>query len=649
MEIVKDYKVFLEKQKYLSELILNYSKILSELQDEAEAQYAKEISNRIKSENFEIAVVGSFKNGKSTFINALLGKEILPAYARPCTAIINEVKYGKNKSATVFLKDNLNDAQIAILPDWIKSNISNYNAEIGIVVPMNKLNEVLTIPFDEDLDEFDTPYSKMILYYPLDLLKNHVIITDTPGLNEFETRTRITTDHLSKADAIIMVFSADKLCSRVEMMFIEDNLRSNGFTSPLFVINRMDVLRNEREVNDIKKLAINKLKSYTQKGENGIFFVSAANVLDGITDEFEFSNFEKSLSQYLVNERGKEKLVSAAKLIYTKIKNDILLDIIPKKTDGLNMGLQDAIINQTKAQESLKKASDSKNKISKIINENVVIYIKSLEQIIEKGFNDIIDKVAIWIDSFTPNTYDELKQKDKVKVIQKDIKDYLSEKIKDYYDEWYKHTYKAALIQNIDMLNRLIKNDLTEFLKELKISQETFFTKEIQPYTEELNESTSFVNRFIEGELFKSIGKSLGVALGAGLLLEILTGLMNPILGVATAIGAIIVGFNNGSKKVIVKIKENLKDEMNKTMPNICNNASKKLCKEMHKIFEDYKNQIHTGLDRKYNKTKKEIDTIVETLQMNENEIQKRKNQLINLEKESSELMNKFRIFMDEL
>ena len=73
---ITNYKAFADKQQYLSELVLEYSKIMLDLEDEDEAQYAKEISEKIASENFEIAVVGSFKNGKSTFINALLGKEI---------------------------------------------------------------------------------------------------------------------------------------------------------------------------------------------------------------------------------------------------------------------------------------------------------------------------------------------------------------------------------------------------------------------------------------------------------------------------------------------------------------------------------------------------------------------------------------------
>ena len=139
MNQIKDYEAFAAKQQYLADLVSEYADIMLELDDLPESEYARVISEKIKSENFEIAVVGSFKNGKSTFINVLLGKEILPAYARPCTAIINEVRYAKKESAIIFLKDNLTNTQINSLPDWIKKEVDNYDSETGISVPMKKL------------------------------------------------------------------------------------------------------------------------------------------------------------------------------------------------------------------------------------------------------------------------------------------------------------------------------------------------------------------------------------------------------------------------------------------------------------------------------------------------------------------------------
>ena len=653
---ITDYKAFADKQQYLSELVLEYSKIMLDLEDEDEEQYAKEISEKIASENFEIAVVGSFKNGKSTFINALLGKEILPAYARPCTAIINEVRYGKKEAATIFLKDNLSEEQLAVLPEWIKNEMSSYDNTIGINVPMKQLNEVLTIPMGEEQEGFETPYSKMVLYYPLELLKNHVIITDTPGLNEVETRTRITTNHLNKADAIIMVFSADKLCSRVEMIFVEDDLKSNGFLSPFFVVNRMDTLRNEREIGEIKQLASNKLTSYTQKGKDGIYYISAIDALDVMMDSDDemleksgFPAFEKALATYLINERGRDKLIPSAELISSKIEKDVLLEIIPKKIKGLNMGLQDAIIRQVNSQESLKKAKESKDRIAEIISKNSLIYLEDLSQLIDNFYMDIVKKAAFWIDSYTPKAYDELKPKKKAEAIKNEILDYVSSQIKEYFTDWQQNTYKVAVMQKIELLNELIRNDLEEFLKEIKNSQTTFFGDDEITNTETLVESSFSVDSIVNNELFKNIGASLGIALGAGILVELLTGLMNPILGVITAIGAIVIGIANSSKKIVPEVKEAVKKGVTEKLSSIGETSSKKMRKETQKIFDDYKNQILKALDKKYTQAKKEIDTVVETLKKDAAEIEKKKIELSNLSRTTCDLLNKIQTFIGEV
>ena len=48
----------------------------------------------IKSKKYNVAVMGEFKKGKSSLINALLGSNILPADVTPTTATINRITYG---------------------------------------------------------------------------------------------------------------------------------------------------------------------------------------------------------------------------------------------------------------------------------------------------------------------------------------------------------------------------------------------------------------------------------------------------------------------------------------------------------------------------------------------------------------------------
>jgi len=56
---------------------------IQELRDihEAEAEFTR-LRERLADDEFRIAVVGEFSSGKSTFINAMLGRDILARYNR---------------------------------------------------------------------------------------------------------------------------------------------------------------------------------------------------------------------------------------------------------------------------------------------------------------------------------------------------------------------------------------------------------------------------------------------------------------------------------------------------------------------------------------------------------------------------------------
>ena len=57
----------------------------------------KKIIKRLEDKTFKLAVVGEFSSGKSTFLNALIGKDILKHGAQETTATITEIKNEKLK------------------------------------------------------------------------------------------------------------------------------------------------------------------------------------------------------------------------------------------------------------------------------------------------------------------------------------------------------------------------------------------------------------------------------------------------------------------------------------------------------------------------------------------------------------------------
>ena len=52
------------------------------------------LKRKFASDQLNLAVLGQMKRGKSSFINALLGADILPTGVLPVTAVITQIKYG---------------------------------------------------------------------------------------------------------------------------------------------------------------------------------------------------------------------------------------------------------------------------------------------------------------------------------------------------------------------------------------------------------------------------------------------------------------------------------------------------------------------------------------------------------------------------
>ncbi|MBQ7958353.1 MAG: dynamin family protein, partial [Oscillospiraceae bacterium] len=55
---------------------------------------------KVAQEHFEVAIVGEFKRGKSTLINAMLGQEVLHSDVLPATATLNRVTYSESPYVT---------------------------------------------------------------------------------------------------------------------------------------------------------------------------------------------------------------------------------------------------------------------------------------------------------------------------------------------------------------------------------------------------------------------------------------------------------------------------------------------------------------------------------------------------------------------
>ena len=266
-----------------------------------------DVLKRIETKTFWVAVVGEFKRGKSTFINALLGEEILPADIEPCSATLNRVTYGPSPFVEIEFKDERRE-RIAV------EHLSDYVTQL---TPESKAVAATV--------------KEAVVYYPIDYCRNNVDIIDTPGLNDDPSMTEVTLSVLPKVDAAILVIMAQSPVSEVERDFLENKLLTNDLGRVIFVVTGIDRCNRPEDVEKVIKGVKARIKEYVlhraeeqwgadsaeyetylkKIGEPKVFGISAYQALeakrlkdDELMARSRFSEFQKSLEEFLVRERG---------------------------------------------------------------------------------------------------------------------------------------------------------------------------------------------------------------------------------------------------------------------------------------------------------------------------------------------------------
>lgn len=183
-----------------------------------DSRACEELAGRIAKHAFNLLVVGEFKRGKSTVINALLGSELLPMGVVPLTSVVTILQYGETPSATVYTED--------AEPTRITLNaIADYVTERGNPANARRVREV-------------------VVEIPADALRDGLRLVDTPGIGSVhQHNSDVTRRYLPHADAVIFVASADQPMSRSELDFLAEIRRHAG--KVLCVLNKMDYLAPE--------------------------------------------------------------------------------------------------------------------------------------------------------------------------------------------------------------------------------------------------------------------------------------------------------------------------------------------------------------------------------------------------------------------
>lgn len=256
-------KEFGDKEK---EIIQIYEKVTQLPFDELKSNALKDAYNKFFDEKLEINIVAPMSSGKSTLINSLVGRKILPSKNGPCTAIITKIEDDDDDTFKAIALDK-NGKEI------MKFSNIDYNN-------MQKLND------NKEISEVDIKGN--IPFVSSEDVK--LVFIDTPGPNNaMNARHReVTHSALNNSSKMLVLFVMNGLSlhddSQKEFLKnIAESMSVNGKQSKerfLFVVNKIDEYRVEDD--DIKKDVIESTKKFLEEMgiENpNIFLVSADTAL----------------------------------------------------------------------------------------------------------------------------------------------------------------------------------------------------------------------------------------------------------------------------------------------------------------------------------------------------------------------------------
>lgn len=257
---------------------------------------------------FRLLVLGDMKRGKSTFLNALLGENLLPRDVNPCTAVLTVLRYGEQTGVTVHFTDGREPRTLGY----------------------DEFKEEFTIPPDEAkrLEAENRSAFPHVAYavveMPLPLLQQGVEIIDSPGLNDTEERNDLSLGFIRECHAILFVLSATAAWTMTEERYLEDYIRERGLTV-FFLINLWDEIRRRLDDEDdpvalreaeerVRQVFRSSLGEYCRVDgrdlyDERVFEISALNALrarmqNRPLDGTGFPPFLEALGTFLVRDRA---------------------------------------------------------------------------------------------------------------------------------------------------------------------------------------------------------------------------------------------------------------------------------------------------------------------------------------------------------
>jgi GTPase Era involved in 16S rRNA processing len=281
----------LRTQEWLKDQLTELERILQDMGANFSgfAATAEELRHRFGEGRFRLAVVGQFKRGKSTLLNALLHEPLLPSGILPLTTIPTTLRHGLERRVRIYFRDGHCEDYAGSL-EHLQEVLTRYVTEQGN--PGNKL-AIAHVEVD----------------HPASLFAKCVEIIDTPGIGSTVlSNTRVARDTLPVCDGAIFVLSPDPPMTEVEVQFLK--AVQTAATRVIFAVTKADLIgpSEQQELLTFLKKVLHDEAGFSD--QERIFVVSARQALEayaqkdeGVRVQSGIPELETALAEFLLTDK----------------------------------------------------------------------------------------------------------------------------------------------------------------------------------------------------------------------------------------------------------------------------------------------------------------------------------------------------------
>ncbi|KAG5353900.1 hypothetical protein C0989_000143 [Termitomyces sp. Mn162] len=259
--------------------------------------HINKLRQRVEDTSSKVLVTGDLNAGKSTFVNALLRREVMPVDQQPCTTAFCEVHDAA---------ENQDKEEVHVTKEGVTYDINDESTFVrGSIADL------------EDIVAGNEEKQQMIKLYLADtrapsesLLNNGVVditLIDAPGLNRDSLKTTAVFARQEEIDVVVFVVSAENhfTLSAKEFLWNASNEKAYLF----IVVNKYDQIKNKEKCRRLVLEQIKQLSPRTfEDARDLVHFVDSAAALQPYAANPAFDDLESSLRSFVLVKRSKSKL-----------------------------------------------------------------------------------------------------------------------------------------------------------------------------------------------------------------------------------------------------------------------------------------------------------------------------------------------------